>query len=133
MEMRDYYCGDTVRQTLAYNLGRGVRYVQTVTTQTVNPVKGALAVAATWGSIQGLVNYSKCRRAKISKREAIVETASESAGLGVAAGLGLFVSSAVRSSLLIASTWPVVPFVVGVAVTASAKAIWDAKIRPKGG
>ena len=84
-----------------------------------------MAVSAVWGGIAALINVKKYKQGQITRREAVLDTAGESAGMGLAAGLGLLASNAARASLLVASTSSLVPFVIGVIVTASIKGIWD--------
>jgi len=125
METTDYYCPQTVTSTLGYNLGRSAGAVRVVTIEAISPVRASVAVGAAWGGVAALINARKYKQGRISKRNAILDTAGESAGMGLAAGLGLLASNAARASLLIASTSSLIPFTVGVVVTASARVIWN--------
>jgi len=129
MDTSDYYCPPTVTSTLGYSLGRGVGAVRVVTIEAVNPVRASVAVGAAWGGVVALVNARKYKQGRISKRNAILDTAGESAGMGLAAGLGLLASNAARASLFIASTSSLIPFTVGVVVTAGSKVIWNCSTR----
>jgi len=129
MDTSDYYCPPTVTSTLGYSLGRGVGAVRVVTIEAVNPVRASVAVGAAWGGVAALVNARKYKQGRISKRNAILDTAGESAGMGLAAGLGLLASNAARASLFIASTSSLIPFTVGVVVTAGSKVIWNCSTR----
>jgi len=129
METADYYCPTTVTSTLGYTMGRAVGTVRVVTVEAINPVKAGAAVAVVWGGIAALLNAKKYKQGRITKRNAVLDTAGEGVGLGLASGLGLLVSNAVRASVLIVSASPLVPFTVGVAVTAGSKAIWDCNIK----
>ena len=129
MDVGDYYADSLTSKTM-YNLGRGVRAVEVVTMENINPLKASAVVAAAWGAVSGLINIRRYRKGKITKKEAVVDTASESIGLGLSAGLGLFVSNVVRTSLVAASVPPsLLPFIVGVIVTSSAKSFWNSKVR----
>lgn len=129
MDISDYYADSLTSKTL-YNLGRGVRAVEVVTMENINPLKASAVVAAAWGAVSGLINIRRCKKGRIAKKEAVLDTASESIGLGLSAGLGLFASNAVRTSLVVASATPsLLPFIVGVIVTSSAKSMWNSKVR----
>jgi hypothetical protein len=129
MDISDYYCPETTPRTLGYNLGRGARAIRVVKAGAISPLKASAAVSAAWGGIAALINAAKYGQGRISKRDALLDTAGESAGMGVAAGLGLLASNAVRASVLIASTSSLIPFALGVVVTAGAKVIWDRTIK----
>ena len=62
-------------------------------------------------------------------RDAAIDAAGETAGMGVALAIGLIASNAVRASTLLASTLMVVLFTVGVVVTAETKVAWDCSFR----
>ena len=126
MEVSDYYCPDTLTSTVGYNLGRGVGAVRTVTTTaSVSPLKASAAVGAAWGGLAALINTAAYRRGKITKRDAVLDTAGESVGMGLSAGVGLLVSNAVRASALAVTASSVVPFTVGLVVTAGTKVLWN--------
>jgi len=125
METTDYYCPQTVTSTLGYSLGRGAGAVRVVTVEAISPLRASVAVGAAWGGVVALVNARKYKQGRITKRDAVLDTAGEAAGMGLAAGLGLLASNAVRASLLIASTSSLIPFTVGVVVTAGSKVIWN--------
>jgi hypothetical protein len=129
MDTTDYYCPTTTTSTIGYNLGRGARFAKIVTVETINPLKATAAVAVVWGGIVALLNTKKYKQGKITKHDAVLDTAGESAGMGLAAGIGLLASNAVRTSLLAVSASSVIPFTVGVAVTAGAKVIWNCTTR----
>lgn len=130
METIDYYCPETITTTVAHGLGRSARVIQTVTTETVNPVKAGPAVGVLWGSIVALLNARKYKQGKIAGRDAVLDTAGESVGMGLAASLGLLASNAaLRASLLVASTSSLVPFTVGVLVTTGVKVLWDCHVK----
>lgn len=125
MDVSDYYCPETVTSTVAYNLGRSVRAVQVTTVEAISPLKASVAVAATWGSVAALMNARKYRQGKMTKRDAILDTAGESAGMGLASGLGLLASNAVRTALAVTSASSVIPFTVGLVVSVGAKVAWN--------
>jgi hypothetical protein len=129
METTDYYCPPTVTSTVGYSLGRGIGAVRTVTVEAINPVKAGAAVAVVWGGVAALLNARKYKQGRMTKRDAVLDTGGEAVGLGLASGLGLLVSNAARASTLIISTSSIIPFTVGVAVTAGSKAIWDCNIK----
>ena len=129
MEASDYYCPQTVTSTLAYNLGRNVRAVQVTTVQAISPLKAGVTVAAVWGIVAALINGRKYRQGKMAKRDAILGAAGESAGMGLASALGLLASDAARTALVAASASSLVPFTVGVVVTAAAKVAWNCTTR----
>jgi hypothetical protein len=129
METSDYYCPTTVTSTLGYTMGRGVGAVRTITVETINPLKAGIAVGAVWGGIAALLNARKYKRGRISKRDAVLDTAGEAAGLGLASGIGLLASNVARASTLIISASSIIPFTVGVAITAGSKALWDCSIK----
>lgn len=129
MDVRDYYT-DSIVNKISYGLGRGARTMSAVT-QNVSPVKATASVAVLWGSVAALVNLSKYRHGKVTKREAVVSTANESAGMGLSAGLGLFTSNLLRTYILGATAASVLPFTIGVAVTAGTKVMWDCTTKNK--
>ena len=127
MEITDYY-SESLPNNIAYNVGRGARNA-TLAVRTINPFKATGAVMVVWGVVAGLVNARKYKKGKITKKQAITATASESVGMGVAAGLGLLADGILKASALAATAPTVLPFVVGVAVTAGAKITWDCKTK----
>lgn len=129
METSDYYCPPTVTSTVGYSLGRGIGVVRTITVEAINPVKAGAAVAVVWGGVAALLNVRKYKQGRMTKRDAVLDTGGEAVGLGLASGLGLLASNAARVSTLIISTSSIIPFTVGVAVTAGSKAIWDCSIK----
>jgi len=129
MEASDYYCPQTVTNTLAYNLGRNVRAIQVTTVQAVSPLKAGATVAAVWGAIAAFVNGRKYRQGKMTKRDAILGAAGESAGMGLASTLGLLASNAARTALAASAAFPLIPFTVGVIATAGAKVAWNCTTR----
>lgn len=129
METSDYYQPQTVTSTLGYSLGRGAGAVRVVTIEAINPLRASVAVGTAWGGVAALVNVRKYKQGRISKRNAVLDTAGESVGMGLAAGLGLLAGNAARASLLIASTSSLIPFTIGVVVTAGAKVMWNCSIR----
>ncbi len=129
MDTSDYYCPTTVTSTLGYTMGRSVGAVRAVTVEAINPLKAGVAVGAVWGSVAALLNLRKYKRGRISKQDAVLDTAGEAAGLGLASGMGLLASNAVRATTLLISTSSIIPFTVGVAVTAGSKAIWDCNVK----
>jgi len=129
MDISDYHYPETTSSTLGYSLGRGARAIRVMKVGAINPLKASAAVGAAWGGIAALINAGKYKQGKITKRDAVLDTAGESAGMGLAAGLGLLASNAARASVLIASTSSLIPFALGVVVTAGAKVIWDSAIK----
>jgi hypothetical protein len=124
MDVSDYYA-ESLTSKIMYNLGRGVKAVNVVTMENINPLKASAAVTVVWGTVSALINIRKYKQGKIAKGEAALATASESVGMGLSAGLGLFVSNLVRTSLVVASVTPsLLPFMTGVIVTTGAKRIW---------
>jgi len=102
---------------------------EVVTAASVSPIKASAAVGAAWGAVAGLLNIRKYKKGKISKRDAVLDTAGESVGMGLSAGVGLLASNAVRTSLVSLSAASVVPFTVGLVVTASSKVVWNCLTR----
>ncbi|MFC1563104.1 hypothetical protein ACFL4Z_03535 [candidate division KSB1 bacterium] len=125
MEASDYYCLETTTSKIGYSLGRGTRVVRTVIIKTTNPLKVGAAVGVVWGGIVALINARKYKQGSITKRDAVLDTASESVGMGLAAGLGLLASNMVRASVIVASTSSIIPFTLSVVVTTGAKVIWN--------
>jgi len=129
MDVSDCHYPKTTTSTLGYSLGCGARAIRVMTVGAISPLKASAAVGAAWGGIAALINAGKYKQGRITKRDAVLDTAGESAGMGLAAGLGLLASNAVRASVLIASTSSLIPFTLGVVVTAGAKVIWDRNIK----
>jgi len=129
METSDYYCPSTVTSTLGYTLGRGVGAVKVVTVEAVNPATAGVVVGAVWGGVAALLNARKYKLGRISKQDAVIDTAGETTGMGLAAALGLLASNAVRASTLLAASTTLIPFTVGVVVTAGSKVAWDCSVR----
>ena len=127
MEITDYYA-ESVSRDIAYSVGKGARYVK-VAVQNINPLKAIGAVMLVWGGIAGLVNLRKYKKGKITKKQAITVTTSESVGMGLAAGLGLLADGILKTYILATTVPTVFPFVVGVAVTAGTKITWDCKTK----
>ena len=126
MAVTDYY-GETIISKLGYGLGRGVRTAQVVTVQQINPLKAGAAVAALWGSFTALVNYSRYKKGKITKKDAIKVTASESAGMGISAGVGLVADTLLKTYVLAATASPAIPLAAAVVATGLTKIVWDCK------
>ncbi len=118
----DYY-GESVTESIAYNVGRGTRNVATVVT-TLNPIKAIGVVMVVWGSVAGIANYYRYRKGRITKKQAVTITASESVGMGFSAGVGLLADGVVNA-FIITTTAPVLAFAVGVVVTAGVKIAWN--------
>ena len=129
METGDYYCPSTVTSTLGYTLGRGVGAVRIITVEAVNPATAGVVVGAVWGGVAALLNARKYKLGRINKRDAVIDTAGETTGMGLASAIGLLASNAARASALLAATSVLVPFTVGVVVTAGSKVIWDCTVR----
>jgi hypothetical protein len=129
METSDYYCPSTVTSTLGYTLGRGVGAVRVITVEAVNPATAGVVVGAVWGGVAALLNVRKYKLGRINKRDAVIDTAGETTGMGLASAIGLLASNAARASTLLAATSSLVPFTVGVVVTAGSKVIWDCTVR----
>jgi len=129
MEAYDYYCPETTTTKTGYGLGHSPRTTTITTIDTINPLKAGVAVGAFWGGINALINTVKYKQGRITKEEAFIDTAGESVGMGLAASFGLLASNTIRASLLIASSSSLIPFVVGVVVTAGIKIIWDSNIK----
>ena len=127
MEVTDYYA-ESISGNIAYNVGRGARYVK-VAVQKINPLKATGAVMVLWAGITGLVNLNRYRKGKITKKQAITVTTSETVGMGLAAGLGLLADGILKTYILATTVPTVFPFAVGVAVTAGTKITWDRKTK----
>lgn len=125
MQVGDYYCPETVTSAVAFNLGRSVRTVQVTTVEAINPLKASVAVAAVWGGLAALINARKHRQGRMTKRDALLDTAGETAGIGLASGLGLLASNAARAAVAATSASSFVPYMIGVVVTAGVKTVWD--------
>jgi len=110
MEIIDYYA-----ESLPSNV-----------TQTINPLKATAGVMLVWGAITGVINFKRYKNGNITKKQAVTATASESVGMGLAAGLGLL---AVKASILMTAAPVALPFIVGVVVTTGAKITWDCKTK----
>jgi len=128
MEATDYYCPETIATKTGYGLGYSPRTTTTTIIGTINPLKAGVAVSAVWGGISAIINMAKYKQGRITKQDAVLDTAGESVGMGLAAGFGLLASNVVRASVLIASSSSLIPFVVGVVVTTGIKVIWDCNI-----
>lgn len=129
METSDYYCPSTVTGTLGYTLGRGVGAMRVVTVEAVNPATAGVVVGTVWGGVAALLNIRKYKLGRMSKRDAVIDTAGETAGMGLASVLGLLAGNAARASILLAATSALVPFTVSVLVTAGSKVAWDCSVR----
>ena len=125
METADYYCSTTITSTIGYTMGRAVGTVRVATVEAVNPVAAGAAVGLVWGSIAALLNARKYKQGRMTKRDAVLDTGGEAVGLGLASSLGLLTSNAARASALVVSTSSLIPFTIGVAVTAGVKVMWD--------
>jgi hypothetical protein len=82
-------------------------------------------VAGLWGGIVGAINFTRYSRNEISGREALVSTASESVGAGLASSLGIVAGNVARAALLATAAATPLTFAVGVVVTAATKIAWD--------
>ena len=129
MEATDFYSPKTTTTKTGYGLGNSPRTTTTTIIDAINPLKAGLAVGAVWGGIKVLINTVKYKQGRINKEEAVIDTAGESVGLGLAASFGLLASNTVRASILLASSSSLIPFVVGVVVTTGVKIIWDSSIK----
>jgi len=129
METWDYHVMEKTTGTVVNNLARGARAVKGIIPEVINPVRASVGVGVVWGGIAGLASMKRYSDGKISGKDALLATAGESTGMGLAAGLGILASNAVRASLLLTATTSFAPFVAGVVITAGAKIIWDRTIK----
>ena len=132
----DYYDAGTVIERIAYKTGQGVSVVETVATHTINPFVGGIAVGLVWGAVRAGFNYRKFKRGQLSGTCAAENTIYEGGTMGVAAGLGLFMSNVTRASAVTVSLPPLVPFTVGVVTTGALMNVWNLSwgvIREKSG
>jgi hypothetical protein len=106
-------------------LVRSARAIRTATVEGINPLKASAIVSIVMGGVSAFSNARKYKRGRITKKEALLDTAGESAGAGLATGLGLLASDAVSTSLLIASTSVFLPYTIGFAVAAGTKILWN--------
>lgn len=127
MEITDYYA-ESLSSNVTSNVGNGAGNVKVVT-QSISPFKATGGVMLLWGAITGIVNFRKYKRGKITKKQAVTATASESVGMGLAAGLGLLADGILKTYILTTAAPVVLPFVVGVAVTTGTKITWDCKTK----
>ena len=125
MDVTNYYYPTTVTSTVGYTMGRAVGAIRVVTVEAVNPVAAGAVVGLGWGSIAALLNARKYKQGRMTKQDAVLDTGGEAVGLGLASGLGLLISNAARASALVVSTSSLIPFTIGVAVTAGVKVMWD--------
>jgi len=118
-------------RTLGSDLARGARAARAVVPEVLSPVGAGLGVGAVWGGIVGLTSLKRYSDGKISGKDAVLTTAGESVGLGLAAGLGVLAGNVVRASLLVTaiSASALIPFLAGVVITSSAKILWDRSIK----
>ncbi|MFC1677970.1 hypothetical protein ACFL3G_13040 [Planctomycetota bacterium] len=131
METSDYYCPATITGTIGYTMGRAVGAVRVVTVDSVNPVTAGAVVGLVWGGAAALLNARKYRKGWMTKRDAVIDTAGETAGMGLASAIGLIASNAARASTVFATASALVPFTVGVLVTAGSKVAWDCSVRKR--
>ena len=127
MEFTDYYA-ESISNNITSNVGRRAKNVKIVS-QRISPFKATGAVMALWGGVTGFINFRKYKKGKITKKQAITATASESVGMGLAAGLGLLADGILKTYILAAAAPSVLPFAIGVAVTTGAKITWDCKTK----
>lgn len=112
----------------AYAVGRGagrLRPPAAGRAPRVGAVAGGAVVAALWATVFGWANLKKHRKGGISKKKAAKRIAAESVGIGLATGAGIAAVNAVRAFALTTISPALVPFLVGTAATAGAKATWD--------
>ena len=95
----------------------------------IGPLAGAAAVGVLWGVACGCVNLRKWKQGRMTKEEALRETANESVGIGLATGAGIAAANLVRVSSLVASSASLAPFLIAAAVTGGAKALWDRRVK----
>jgi len=127
MEFTDYYA-ESISNNITSNVGRGAKNVKVVS-QSISPFKATGAVMAVGGGINGFVNFKKYKKGKITKKQAITATVSESVGIGLAVWLGILVDGMLTPFVLATAAPPVLPFAVGVAVTMTTKIAWDRKTK----
>jgi len=128
MEAIDFYSPEITTNKIGYGLGNSPRATTTTIIGAINPLKAGVAVSAVWGGINAIINTVKYKQGRITGKDAVLDTAGESVGMGLAAGVGLLASNVVRASVLIASSSSLFPFVVGVVVTTGIKVIWDCNV-----
>ena len=125
MKTDDTYNPRPTTSSLGGKLVRSARAFRTATVESINPLKASAIVSVVIGGMYAFNNARKYKRGRITKKEALLDTAGESAGAGLATGLGLLASDAVSTSLLIASTSVFLPFTIGFAVAAGTKILWN--------
>jgi hypothetical protein len=125
METLDYPLVEKTVGAVGNNLARGARAVKGVIPEVINPLGASVGVGVIWGGVAGLTSMKRYRDGKISGKDAVLTTAGESAGMGLAVGLGILASNVARASLILTATTSLAPFVAGVIVTTGAKILWD--------
>ena len=122
----------------AYTLGRGVGSVRlgagsgAATLRTaakggarVSVVAGGALITALSSVFYGYSNARKWKQGKITGKEAIRHTTTDSVGTGVATGIGLAASNLLAATVWIASATALAPFVAGAVAATAAKTAWD--------
>jgi len=100
-----------------------------VSVQSINPLKATGVVMMIGGGITGFVNFKRYKKGKISKKQAITATTSDTVGMGLAFGLGFLVEEMLAPFILVTAASPLLPFAIGVAVTMATKITWDSKTK----
>jgi len=127
MKINDYYA-ESVTSNITNKAGKDAKNLKVVA-QSISPFKATGAVMAVGGGINGFVNFKKYKKGKITKKQAITATVSESVGIGLAVWLGILVDGMLTPFVLATAAPPVLPFAVGVAVTMTTKIAWDRKTK----
>ena len=93
MEASDYSYPKATTRMLGCSLGRGAGNIRAVTIEAINPLKASAVVCVVGGGINALINTMKYKQGKITKRDAVLDTAGESVSMGLAVGVGLLESN----------------------------------------
>ena len=126
----DYYSETAVTASSATGVGKNVNTTGLVAVP-INPWQGMAGIALVWGAVAGVINYRRYKQGLLTKKDAIAVTASESIGMGISAGIGLFADAAMTAAFATVALPAAVPFVVGVTITATSKILWDCATRHK--
>jgi len=83
-----------------------------------------LAGAVIWGGVAAFINTERYKRGQMNKREAVLDTAGESAPVGLAAATDFWVSNILKVSLFASSASLLLPAAFGIASAVGVRFIW---------
>ena len=109
----------------AATAGSGVGAKAAIVAALANPLAVGVAVGAVGAAAYGTSNIIKYKRKQKTGKQATKDTAVNSAGIGVSAGLGIATINVVSGTFLALGSTVIVPIAAGAGVAYASMRIWN--------